>query len=501
MNDSMRQILGAIAVIFLVFLFSHEGGGSEVKSGIRKSVIAGSWYPGNTTALKNQVEEYLANTPADAVDGIIVALVSPHAGYAYSGQVAAHSYKQIAGKVFDSVIIIGPSHRAYFQGASIYNDGGYETPLGIVKVDKLLADAIIAQSDVVSINPAAHVQEHSVEIQLPFLQVVLGDFPFVPVVMGSQDRRTCEALSAAVAAVTKNKNVLIVASSDLSHFHGYDRATAMDAIALKHIEKMDWQGLLADLDSGSCEACGGGPVAAAIMIAQKRGADSAKILKYANSGDVTGDRQGVVGYAAAVFYKKHAAGRSPAGGDAGVVSGLSDDEKRQLLAIARKSIELQLRDQALPEFSRDLRSLHENRGAFVTLKKNEELRGCIGSFEARGSLYKTVEEMARSAAFHDPRFPPVSANELKEMKIEISVLSPLRKIKSIDEIEVGKHGIYVMRGMYRGVLLPQVATQYNWDKVTFLEETCHKAGLPANAWKDGETEIYVFSADIFAEHQ
>lgn len=137
----------------------------------------------------------------------------------------------------------------------------------------------------------------------------------------------------------------------------------------------------------------------------------------------------------------------------------------------------------------------------MTLKKNEELRGCIGSFEARGSLYKTVEEMARSAAFHDPRFPPVSANELKEMKIEISVLSPLRKIKSIDEIEVGKHGIYVMRGMYRGVLLPQVATQYSWDKVTFLEETCHKAGLPANAWKDGETEIYVFSADIFAEHQ
>ena len=473
-----------------------------MKSGIRKSVIAGAWYPGSPTTLKAQVDEYLGNTSVEAVDGMVVALVSPHAGYSYSGQVAAYSYKLIAGKTFDSVIVIGPSHRAYFQGASIYNEGGYETPLGIVTVDETLADAIIAQSDLVSTTPAAHAQEHSVEIQLPFLQVVLGDFQFVPVVMGTQDRRTCEALAEAIVAATKDKNVLIVASSDLSHFHGYDHATAMDAIALKRIEKMDWQGLLADLDGGSCEACGGGPVAAAIMIAQKRGADSAKILKYANSGDVTGDRRGVVGYAAAVFYAKRAAGRrSDTGTEVGVGLGLSDDDKRQLLSIARKSIEARLTGKALSEFSGGSRILYEDRGAFVTLKKHGELRGCIGSFEARGSLYKTVEEMAGSAAFHDPRFSPLSADELGEVKIEISALTPLRKIKSIDEIEVGKHGIYIIRGMYRGVLLPQVATQYNWDKITFLEETCRKAGLPAHAWKDGETEIYVFSADIFAEHE
>lgn len=472
-----------------------------MKSGIRKSVIAGSWYPGNPTVLKAEVEDYLGNAPGESVDGLILAIVSPHAGYAYSGQVAAYSYKLIAGKPFDSVIIIGPSHRAYFQGASIYNEGGYETPLGIVKVDQALADAIIEQSDLISTTSAAHAQEHSVEIQLPFLQVVLGDFQFVPVVMGTQDRKTCEALADAIVAATKDKNVLVVASSDLSHFHGYDHAMNLDAVALKRIEKMDWQGLLADLDSGSCEACGGGPVAATIMIAQKRGADSAKILKYANSGDVTGDRRGVVGYAAAVFYAKRDAGRSSKETNVGVGLGLSSNDKRQLLSIARKSIESRLTGKALPDLSSGSKIFHEERGAFVTLRKHGELRGCIGSFESRGALYKTVEEMAQSAAFHDPRFPAMSAGELNDVSIEISVLTPLRKIKSIDEIEVGKHGIYIIRGIYRGVLLPQVATQYNWDKITFLEETCHKAGLPANAWKDGETEIYVFSADIFTEHE
>ncbi|MBN2688231.1 MAG: AmmeMemoRadiSam system protein A [Deltaproteobacteria bacterium] len=179
--------------------------------------------------------------------------------------------------------------------------------------------------------------------------------------------------------------------------------------------------------------------------------------------------------------------------------GLSHDDKARLLEIARKSIESRLSGKSPPVPSGCSPVLSEDRGAFVTLKKNGALRGCIGSFEARGPLYSTVEEMARSAAFHDPRFPPLSADELDEVTIEISALTPLRRIAGIEEIEVGKHGIYIVRGFYRGVLLPQVATEYNWDKVTFLEETCHKAGLQANAWKDKETEIYIFSADIFGE--
>lgn len=466
---------------------------------IRKSVIAGSWYPGNPDVLRTDIENFLANVPMETLDGTLVALVSPHAGYVYSGQVAAYSYKLLEGKNFDSVIVIGPSHRAYFQGASVYSRGGYETPLGTVAVDEELADEIISYGEMIASVPAAHAQEHSVEIQLPFLQVVLGDFPFVPVVMGTQDQRTCEELSAAIAAAIKGKNVLIIASSDLSHFHGYDRAVSMDSIALKYMGQMDWKGLLTDLSSGVCEACGGGPVATAIMVAQKRGADYAKVLKYANSGDVTGDRRGVVGYAAAVFYRKGGKNISERDRQVGVKLDLNRHDQKNLLEIARTSIRCGLSGIDTPEFNIDSQVLKERRGAFVTLKKHGQLRGCIGSFEAESPLFKAVEEMAQSAAFHDPRFPPVTAEELNDLEIEISALTPLKRIKSIDEIEVGIHGLYVIRGFYRGVLLPQVATEYNWDKITFLEETCHKAGLPANAWKDKETEIYTFSADIFSE--
>jgi AmmeMemoRadiSam system protein A len=209
----------------------------------------------------------------------------------------------------------------------------------------------------------------------------------------------------------------------------------------------------------------------------------------------------VVGYAAAVFYGARSSHGSDQKTTVGVTLGLNHDDKARLLKIARKSIESRLTGTAPPAQSGLSPVLTEDRGAFVTLKKNGALRGCVGSCEARGPLYRTVEEMARSAAFHDPRFPSLSLEELDDVTIEISVLTPLRRIAGIDEIEVGTHGIYIVRGFYRGVLLPQVATEHSWDKITFLEETCHKAGLPANAWKDSETEIYIFSADIFGEDE
>ena len=468
---------------------------------VRKSVIAGSWYPGNPSILKSDIGNYLANVPVDSVDGKVIAVVSPHAGYMYSGQVAAYSYKPIEGKAFDSIIVIGPSHRSYFSGASIYNKGGYETPLGVVPVNVELANEIIAQSDITSFVPDAHSQEHSVEIQLPFLQVIFDTFNFVPIVMGTQNRETCENLSDAIIKAVKDKNVMIVASSDLSHFHGYEQAVSMDSVVLGHMEKMDEKGLLADLEKGKCEACGGGPVAVAMLVAKKLGADSAKVLNYANSGDITGDRRGVVGYASAVFYKINHPDVSGKKKQSGIESGFSEKDKDRLLEIARKSIECGLAGKDIPEFFTVSGILKERRGAFVTLNKHGQLRGCIGSFEAKGSLCKTIEEMARSAAFNDPRFPPVTEEELDDITIEISALTPLKKIKNSNEIEVGRHGIYIVRGLYRGVLLPQVATNYNWDKITFLEETCHKAGLPANAWKEKDTEIYIFSADIFGEDE
>jgi AmmeMemoRadiSam system protein B len=276
-----------------------------VDKDIRKSVIAGTWYPGSPKILRADIENYFHNVPDGKIDGRIIGLIVPHAGYVYSGQIAAHAYKIIKGENFDAVIVLGPSHRTFFHGVSIYNRGGYETPLGIVPVDMALADDIMAQSEMISSMPAAHYQEHSLEIQIPFLQVALGEFCLVPLVMGEQDHQTCENLAKSIFSAIGDRKVLIVGSSDLSHFHSSERAVKLDSVALKHIEKMDSRGLLKDLENNTCEACGGGPAAVTMMVSEKLGANRAKLLKYAHSGDVTGDTRSVVGYASAVFYKIH----------------------------------------------------------------------------------------------------------------------------------------------------------------------------------------------------
>ena len=469
---------------------------------IRKSIIAGSWYPGDPKVLSSDIDGFFKNIPTEFLDGKVVALISPHAGYIYSGQIAAYSYKLVKGEIFDAVIAIGPSHHAYFHGASIYNKGGYETPLGIVPVDVELANKIIAQSPMISFVPSAHMQEHSVEIQLPFLQVILGKFSFVPIVMGDQDGQSCKGLADAIFESITDKKALIVGSSDLSHFHTYKKAVKLDSVVLDHIERMDTEGLLNDLENGVCEACGGGPIVTTMMVAKRLGANKAKLLKYANSGDVTGDKSGVVGYASAVFYKGNTAESVKGKRDVGVDMGLTGAEKSRLLEIARDTIECRLAGKKLPEFhALESITLKEKRGAFVTLQKHGQLRGCIGFIDAKKPLYTTIEEMALAAAFNDPRFPPLSRKELKNISIEISVLTPLKEIKDINEIEVGVHGIYIVNGLYSGLLLPQVATRYKWDRTAFLEETCHKAGLPSNTWKDQNARIYIFSADIFGESE
>jgi hypothetical protein len=357
----------------------------------------------------------------------------------------------------------------------------------------------MAKSRVVSATPHFHGEEHSIEIQLPFLQVALGNFSFVPLLMGSQDRRTCEELTAAIASAVGKKNVLLVGSSDLSHFHTYDQAVKMDAVALAYLDKMEHDVFLRDLEDRVFEACGGGPAAVVMMAAEKLGAHRSKLLKYANSGDITGDRRSVVGYAAAAFYaderKKETGGRTRLREGAG--TGLTEGDKKILLNIVRATIEGKLAGTAAPVISDLPEILKKERGAFVTLKKQGRLRGCIGYIEAKKPLYKTIEEMAAAAAFNDPRFPPLKQDELKDITTEISVLSPLKEIRGIQEIEIGHHGLYIVKGFRGGLLLPQVATEYNWDRATFLKETCHKAGLPSYAWKDEDAKIYIFSADIF----
>jgi len=269
---------------------------------LRKSVIAGSWYPGEPSILKRDIEKYFAAVPDLDLTGEITGLVAPHAGYLYSGQVAAYAYKLIRGKKYDAVIVVGPSHRVAFHGVSIYRRGGYETPLGIVPIAEDLADDLKNNSGIIKDMPAAHSQEHSLEIQLPFLQVALGDFSFVPLVMGDQNAETCYDLAEAIYKAASKKKILIVGSSDLSHFHNYKAAQQLDAVVLKHLQHADAAGLQESMEKGLGEACGGGPMLVVMLAAKRMGAAQARLLKYANSGDVTGDKSSVVGYASAVYY-------------------------------------------------------------------------------------------------------------------------------------------------------------------------------------------------------
>ena len=464
---------------------------------IRNSVIAGSWYPGNPKKLTEDIKGYLGRVPKPEIKGTLIALIAPHAGYIYSGQVAAYAYKLLEGKMYDVVVIVAPSHRAYFKGASVYPHGGYRTPLGVVPIAEDLTDALMNKSPLISDVPQAHAQEHSLEIQLPFLQVVLKDFRLVPIVMGEQDSATCEELGKAIAEEIRGKEVLLIASTDLSHFHPYERAVELDQVVLKHVNDFDPEGLSKDLKKGKCEACGGGPTVAVMLASRMLGANRGEVLHYANSGDVMGDRSSVVGYMAAALYHTNNPERGQKKGKVGVDLGLSEEEKRTLHEIARTVIWNKASGKKVPAFQIKSKWLKEPRGAFVSIHKGGALRGCIGNIRGIKPLYKSVETMAEAAALDDPRFPPVTEKELKDLDIEISVLTPFKQIDNINEIEVGKHGLFIEKGFFSGLLLPQVATEYGWDRETFLEQTCRKAGLPPHAWKEKDAKIYIFSADIF----
>ncbi len=509
----------ASSIILPGYFACSDGSGSKEDSGlekegrfkmgqVRKPAVAGQFYPGDPVTLTKQLSDFFKNAKKEPVPGKIVALISPHAGYMYSGQVAAYSFKLLEGLSFETVVVISPSHVAYFPGASVYNGGSYETPLGQIPVDTTLAGQIADASKKVFLSDKGHSfagmrGEHALEVELPFLQLVLGRFKLVAIVVADQDWVTCEALGEALSKALKGKNALIVASTDLSHFHPYDEAVRLDNIVMDHVNSFDPEELHSDLASKVCEACGGGPVLATMLAAKGLGADKAKVLKYANSGDVTGDKSGVVGYMAAVIYDSEAAAegrRESEEKKVGIESGLSEDDKETLMNIARTTIEHRVKGEALTEFEVDSPILKENRGAFVTIHKQGRLRGCIGYIQAIKPLYVTIQEMAEAAALNDHRFPPVSPEELDALDLEISVLTPLQKIKDVDEIEVGKHGIVLKKGYHQGVFLPQVATEQGWDRTTFLNEICFKAGIhDKNCWKDEDAEIFIYSAEVFKE--
>ncbi|MDP2911649.1 MAG: AmmeMemoRadiSam system protein B [Candidatus Omnitrophota bacterium] len=489
--------MNKIIIVCMVFLLCSCAVSSSEDT--RKPAVAGAFYPADKDVLTKEVDGFLANAKKPDIKGKIIALVAPHAGYEYSGQVAAYSFKQLEGSDFKKIIIISPSHYVSFAGMSVYNKGSFETPLGIVKIDEELANKIMAKDKRFIFYPEAHQKEHAIEVELPFLQRVYKDkdFKIVPITMGNPESGDIRILSDALYDVM-DKDTLLIISVDLSHYYPYDTAVKLDTNATSSIEKLDAEKMLQDINSHDTEIDAPIAVLGMIMFANRSGA-KANLIKYANSGDVTGDKSRVVGYSSIVIYVP--ASLEKKGEMIMKDEYLNKEEKKKLMEIAKLSVTEAVtgKRQFLPNVTEE--SLKENCGAFVTLKENGQLRGCIGYVQAVKPLFETVKDVAKSAAVNDYRFNPVTQEELGKLEYEISVLTPLKRIKDINEIEVGKHGLVMKRGFDSGLLLPQVATEYNWDRETFLKETCRKAGLPQDAWKDKATEIYTFSAEVFGEEK
>jgi hypothetical protein len=511
MRDPHTKLLILFALGALILAVPHQAGcGAEQK--VRPAGVAGGFYPADPKELTQMIDGLLAQNAVPQVQGPLVALICPHAGYMFTGPVAAACFAQLKGRKYTRVVVIAPSHYENFHFNSIYNGDAYATPLGNVLVDQDFRAKLAKLSSDIKISDRGHLQvgehaEHSLEVQLPWLQRTLGDFKLVPIIMGDQDYGLERALGRALAkallaeTVEARAQTLILVSSDLSHYHTYDYANNVDHQTLQAIEEWDYLSLsrnfaMWERGAQTWEACGGGPIVAGMIAAEGLGATHAQILKYANSGDATGDKSRVVGYGAVAITPGSAA-EAKKRADFTLTSG----EKNALMKIARASVETAVRERKMYLVgSTGFPRLEEARGAFVTLKEHGDLRGCIGYITPMKSLAETVRDVAAYAALEDSRFTPVTTAELPVLEYEISVMSPLRRVLDIKEIKVGKHGLIMKQGEVEGLLLPQVPVEEHWGRDTFLEETCHKAGLPRQAWKDDDTDIFMFTALVFNDH-
>ena len=464
---------------------------------VRQAAVAGGFYPSDSKALSAMIDEMLARVSVPKTTDPILAVVAPHAGYQYSGPVAAYTYAALKGRRFSRVVVIAPSHFEAFGFTSVYDGDAYATPLGVVAVDKVFAQQLARMGPSIKLSSRGHTPtpqgaEHAIEVEMPWLQRVLGTFQLVPVVMGEQSYESSRALGVALAKLIQGGNTLIVASSDLSHYHTYDEAVRIDNKTLNALQDWDYLSMSRNFEMRVWEACGGAPIVAAMIAAERMGANQAELLKYANSGDITGDHSRVVGYASVLLI------RTPSQRGAGQPFSLSVHDKNELLALARKSVEHAVRTGKVYETAASTSStLSQERGAFVTLTEAGQLRGCVGYISASKPLDLTVRETATLAALRDSRFRPVALSELGLLEYEISVLSPLRRVLDNRQIKIGQHGLLMKNGDYEGLLLPQVATEEGWDRQKFLEETCAKAGMQSNCWKDENTDIFMFTAVIF----
>jgi len=469
----------------------------------RKPVAAGKYYPGDAAELRSMINGFFSSALPKS-NGQIAAIISPHAGYVFSGQVAANAFKQVdPHRKFDNVFIIGSSHQVSFSGASVYNQGDYITPLGIVPVNTGLADQLIKENPLFQYHLDADSYEHSVEVQIPFLQVHLKTpFQIVPIVLGTQSPETTKKIAEALKPWFNERNLFVI-SSDFSHYPDYEDAVEADKATCDAILENDPQHFAKFLDTYQkkrvpdllTNCCGWTSVLTLLNLTYGDPVYTYTPLFYQNSGDSRyGDKSQVVGYWAITVSRK-----SENAGQSGQFI-LSEEDKDQLLAIARSTLNDYIRHGKVPKV--DEKSLSGNlmaeAGAFVTLKEGGVLRGCIGRFTADIPLYQVIREMTVASSTQDYRFSPVQEKEIDRIDIEISVLSPMKRIHDISELKLGRDGIYIKKGSAAGTFLPQVALETGWSKEEFLGHCAQdKAGIGWNGWKDAE--LYTYEAIVFSE--
>ncbi|HAW49370.1 TPA: hypothetical protein DCX16_00230 [bacterium] len=485
-----KYSLFTISLLVIACCAAKKEEGKKIKMMIRKPAVSYSFYPGDKEECKNMVLELLSSA-TKTVSGKIRGLISPHAGYVFSGPCAGWAFKQVEGIPYKTVIVLGVSHRYPLNHPSIYPGDGYETPLGTVSINKEMAKKIMEEnSDIVYIE-AADKLEHSIEVQLPFIQMALPNTDIVPILVGGN----IDSINKLADTISKlaSDDVLVVASSDFSHYPTYNDANSVDEETISLICKLDEKRLI-EREEGvyregipglSTYICGIHPVLVLIGAMKGLGIKNGKKIVYYNSGDTPyGKKDSVVGYGAIAFSHEDY---------------LSDSEKKRLLFIARNTLEIYVKEGKTPKFKEESPKLLANSGAFVTLHtKTGELRGCIGYIFPIKPLYEAVIDNTISAGTKDWRFSPVRSDELSNIKIEISVLSPPERVGSYTDIVIGRHGIVLSKGGRQAVFLPQVPPEQGWSLEETLIHLSLKAGLPHDAWKK-DCNFEVFTAEVFGE--
>lgn len=499
----------SIAILLSVMVMYGSKVNAQPQPKMRPMAVAGQFYPSDKSELNKDLDSYfLGNSDTKTLPvEKLAAIIVPHAGYVFSGSVAAAAFSQIPQDAeYEHIFLIGPSHHTYFEGASVnYAYDFYQTPLGQVKVDTELGNRLIQDNECFTYKADAHSQEHCLEVQLPFLQHRLKKLPpIVPIIIGTQKFSIIKQIAMALKPFFNSRNLFII-SSDFSHYPSYEDAMKVDGNTGKAIETGDLtnfaQALKDNFDGKyrnfATSACGQSAIATLMLLTGGSSSYSYKDLIYKNSGDSAyGGKDEVVGYHAFIITRNTA--------NASVEDfTLTSDEQKTLLTIARNSIEGAFSRINLESSwkGKDLTgTLKMKCGAFVTLNEAGKLRGCVGHFGEDMPLFEVVAEMARAAAFEDTRFNKVNQSELSSINIEISVLSPLKMIDNIDQFQYGKQGIYIGKGGRGGTFLPQVAQEVNWTKEEFLGHCSRdKAGLGWDGWKSAD--LYTYEAVIFKEDE